>query len=723
MKKKLVASVLSLLFAVSSVFAQTGSYTQTVPNMQSVYQATPIVFTNTPGNAASGTITCNWLGCQDVGIGNPSMNIQIFLNGNYQTLVQQSGVSMCGFVPFTYIISSSTLNSAIQSGGGSVMMRVYVQDACPSGMGCSCCNDPYINGLTLSYNYSVASFTVNDSTICPGESIQFTNTTSGTVLTKKWYFTGGTPATATTNNPTVTYNTPGVYAVSLVTTNASGTDSTIKNSYITVYTPPTATCTAGGNTTFCSGSSVVLNANTGAGLTHQWQKNNINIVGATSSNYTANSNGTFRVIVTSGVGCTNTSTGIAVTVNPKPVATISAVGATTFCPGDSVVLSASPGSGYTFSWVKNYTAIAGATGISYAAKASANYKVIVTNGFGCSKTSNIIPVVVNTPVATATIQGAASVCNGNGVTLKANTGVGLSYQWKIGSTNIGGATDSMYTAYTSGSYKVKVTNSCGSKTSASKVVTINPLPSIALSAGGPISFCNGGSVLLSVTGDPNLTYVWLKNGTPIAGAVSSSYTAGVSGTYTVIATNSFGCTSTSNPIIVTVNTTVANITANGPTTFCNGDSVVLAANTGANLTYQWTKNNITINGATSSIHTAKTAGAYRVNITNTNTGCVKTSTAVTVTVNCRLGDNAELEGVEMEISPNPFYNQTEVNIVLPETESGSLQITSIDGKLINGEMLSGGKNTLLIGQELEPGVYLVRLTCGGVEKVKRIVKY
>ena len=268
-----------------------------------------------------------------------------------------------------------------------------------------------------------------------------------------------------------------------------------------------------------------------------------------------------------------------------------------------------------------------------------------------------------------------------------------------------------------------MTNSCGSKTSAAKVVTINPLPSIALSAGGPISFCNGGSVFLSVTGDTGLTYVWLKNGASIAGAVSPTYTAGSSGTYTVIATNSFGCTSTSNAIIVTVNTTVANITANGPTTFCIGDSVVLAANTGANLTYQWTKNNITINGATSSTHTAKTAGAYRVNITNTNTGCVKTSTAVTVTVNCRLGDSAELEGVEMEISPNPFYNQTEVNIVLPETESGSLQITSIDGKVITSEMLKGGKNTLLLGQELESGVYLVRLTCGGVEKVKRIVKY
>jgi hypothetical protein len=51
----------------------------------------------------------------------------------------------------------------------------------------------------------------------------------------------------------------------------------------------------------------------------------------------------------------------------------------------------------------------------------------------------------------------------------------------------------------------------------------------------------------------------------------------------------------------------------------------------------------------------------------------------------------------MEISPNPFYNQTEVNIFLPETESGSLQITSVDGKVITSEMLKGGKKHNAVG--------------------------
>lgn len=723
MNKILLPIVLFIISMSGSALAQTGNYSQTLPNMQSVYQATPVVFTNTPGNASSGTLSCSWLGCQDVGMSNPSINVQIYLNGNYQTLVQTYGASFCGFVNFSYTIPAVTLNNAIQSGNGSVMLRVYVQDPCPAGMGCSCCNDPYINSLNLTYSYSQASFTVSDSSICPGESIQFTNTTPGTLTSRKWYFTGGSPATSTGNNPTVTYTTPGTYPVALVTTSVSGTDSTIKNAYITVNNPPQATTTAGGNTTFCSGGSVVLSANTGAGQTYQWKKNTANISGATAANYTAKTTGTYYVTITNSFGCTNTSSGLAVTVNPKPTAILSAGGATTVCPGDSVVLTASQASGYTYTWKKNLTTIAGATISTYAAKASADYKVVVTNGFGCSKTSNIIPVVVNTPKATVTVQGSSSVCNGNGVILKANTGAGLSYQWKIGSTNINGATDSMYVAYTSGSYKVKVTNSCGTSTSAASVVTINPLPVVNIAANGPTTFCSGGSVTFITSGDPGLTYVWKRNGVDIAGATGSSYMTGTSGTYSVVATNSFGCTSTSNSIAVTANNTSANVTAGGPTTFCNGDSVVLIANTGANLSYQWTRNNVTLTGATSSSYVAKTTGAYRVNITNTATGCAKTSSAVQVTVNCKIGDSVALNGPEVQVNPNPFHQSTQLNISLPDNETGLMEISSIDGKIISVMQLNGGTHKMNIGENLEEGVYFIRVRVAGMERVERIVKY
>lgn len=711
------------LFVSNAASAQTGSYTQTKPNMSSVYSTTAATFTSTPLSSTNGTLSCNWLGCQDPGMSNPTLYFYIYVNGTYQTLTSVSQASYCSLIPFSYTIPMSTLNAAIQAGGGSVMLHFYISDPCPAGAGCSFYNDPLVYNLTLSYGYSQATFSATSTSLCPGQSTTFTNTTPGATLTTKWYFNGGSPSTSTASSPTVTYASPGTYPVALVTTSASGTDSTITNSFITVNAPPTPTVTPQGATTFCTGSNVILKANTGSGLTYQWQKNNNNISAATAVNYTATGTGNYRVIETNSFGCSAASAAVTVTSNPKPTAILTSGLNTTVCPGDSVVLTANAGSGYTYTWKKNYLLIAGATSANYSAKATGNYFAVVANAFGCTKASNIIPVTVNTPKATVTAQGALTVCNGNGVTLKANTGAGLTYQWKVNNVDINGATDSMYTAYTSGSYKVKVTNSCGSTSSAAKVVTINPLPAVSITANGATSFCTGGSVTLTAAGDTGLTYQWRKNNVNISGATSASYNASTTGSYNVIATNSFGCTSSSNAISVTANTTTANVTANGPTSFCNGDSVKLSANTGASLTYQWTKNNVNIAGATLADYMAKTAGAYRVNITNTATGCPKTSAAVQVVVNCRLSDIENGNGLMLTATPNPFTGATEIDLTIPGEDAATLEIYTVEGKLISQQLVEVDTHTLMIGKELLPGTYIVSLKSGNETKNLRLIKY
>ncbi|MFN6225236.1 MAG: cohesin domain-containing protein, partial [Bacteroidota bacterium] len=66
-------------------------------------------------------------------------------------------------------------------------------------------------------------------------------------------------------------------------------------------------------------------------------------------------------------------------------------------------------------------------------------------------------------------------------------------------------------------------------------------------------------------------------------------------------------------------TVTASITAAGNTTFCQGGSVVLYANTGTGLTYQWRNNGNNIAGATNASYTATTAGAYSVVVNNSPT--------------------------------------------------------------------------------------------------------
>jgi len=76
-----------------------------------------------------------------------------------------------------------------------------------------------------------------------------------------------------------------------------------------------------------------------------------------------------------------------------------------------------------------------------------------------------------TPTVNLTQSGSLSFCNGDSVTFTAN-GTGYQYQWKRNGVNIAGATAKTYVAKTAGIYKCKVTNSCGSKTSGTRTVTV-----------------------------------------------------------------------------------------------------------------------------------------------------------------------------------------------------------------------------------------------------------
>ena len=86
----------------------------------------------------------------------------------------------------------------------------------------------------------VADFTASAQEICVGSTVTFTDTSTNYPGGWNWTFAGGTPSTSTAQNPTITYNTPGVYNVTLVATNFNGNDTEVKNSYIIVYEMPLA---------------------------------------------------------------------------------------------------------------------------------------------------------------------------------------------------------------------------------------------------------------------------------------------------------------------------------------------------------------------------------------------------------------------------------------------------------------------------------------------------
>lgn len=79
-----------------------------------------------------------------------------------------------------------------------------------------------------------ADFSAGQQVICAGQTIDFNDMSFHSQNSWDWSFSGGTPATATNANPTVTYNTPGVYEVSLTVSDGNNSASETKSAYITV---------------------------------------------------------------------------------------------------------------------------------------------------------------------------------------------------------------------------------------------------------------------------------------------------------------------------------------------------------------------------------------------------------------------------------------------------------------------------------------------------------
>jgi hypothetical protein len=248
-----------------------------------------------------------------------------------------------------------------------------------------------------------------------------------------------------------------------------------------------------------------------------------------------------------------------------------------------------------------------------------------------------------------------------------------------------------------------------------------------ISASGPLKFCAGESVKLTVS--PNSSYLWST------GQTTRSITVKTTGDYTVTVTGATGCRVESKTEKVTVNALPkVSITISGPSEFCVGDSVILTANNGSGYTYDWST------GATTRSITVKTTGDYIVTVSN-RSGCSQASVPVQVTTeNCGspVGETDDKTGGDIStdavavgcgpghlmtgIYPNPFNNEFHLQVHSTDSSNINIKVFDVNGRLVDEHINMAYSSNILLGNAYPSGFYIVEFQMGQTIQKLRVIK-
>jgi hypothetical protein len=234
---------------------------------------------------------------------------------------------------------------------------------------------------------------------------------------------------------------------------------------------------------------------------------------------------------------------------------------------------------------------------------------------------------------------AQAICPNGGVSVLSTVAdPTYTYQWYLNGQPLTGSTGDSHLAGQSGLYQVKVTNtnSC-TRWSTIQTISDHPLPNPVVQAVGNTTTCEQPVLLnASATQGNSLEFWWYLNGIPLSSAPSTQWTATQSGDYSVKALD-LGtlCENWSPTVAININPIpTSTISYTGSTTFCQGDSLTLLANTNLGTDFQWAMNGQPITDATNPTFVARQQGTYAV-VVSTALGCTSTSGSINVWVqNC-----------------------------------------------------------------------------------------
>jgi len=337
-----------------------------------------------------------------------------------------------------------------------------------------------------------ADFSFDSNEGCAPLTVQFSDNSSSNVEGWSWEFEGGVPAVSNEQNPTITYNNPGIYSVKLEVTGEGGVDLVELDDVVVVLGLPQTEILSQIN-----GNTVEFDSQNGDLITYDWDFGDGNTANIKNPMHSFAANGTYLVTLTITDECGTSSITTEVTINAYAVANFSAddsIG----CPPFEVTFTQETMNGETFMW--NFpggspeTSESESVTVVYDQAGSYSVRLQVGNELGVDgiEIESFI-TVGELPIADFNI----SVDDAGLSMIQNNSSNGDTYSWDFGDGTT--STDQMpLHSYTeSGTYLVELTvmNDCGEETTTREItVEVDREPLINI---------------LEIRPNPNLGEFWL----------------------------------------------------------------------------------------------------------------------------------------------------------------------------------------------------------------------
>jgi len=326
-----------------------------------------------------------------------------------------------------------------------------------SGLNCSTSlsKNAFINIL----NNPSASFTANITSMCDAQ-IPVNFTPAGS-LANSWQWQFGDGGTSTSQQPSHNYSQPGVYTVTLITTNQSGcTDTVVETDYITFHQNPVPEILSGSTLSHCAPLAAMFSTNTPNIISWAWDLGDSTTAQLNNAFHYYYSPGDFVVDleVTYANGCTNSDT-IHVHIFPMPVANYYITNYTGCAPLVATFNNMSTGQNNTYTWDFGDGSTSNLVGPNHTYTTAGYYlpSLSVINNYGCTSSYSISAGVQVSDIDASFNADDISGCVPHTVNYSYPGGGVYNYLWNFGDGGTSTQQSPSHIYQSPGSYTVTLT--------------------------------------------------------------------------------------------------------------------------------------------------------------------------------------------------------------------------------------------------------------------------